>query len=255
MAEDTTAAAVRTGSRTAPDGRTPPRRTLARVVILREAVRFIDANGREQLTMRRLGAELGVEAMALYRYVPGREQLLDGVVELIMDELYDRTVPISYVPTWQEYLQVMAHGVRTIATEHPHIFPLVASRPPAAPWLRPPLRSLRWVEAFLVGLDHYGFTHELSVLTYRAFSTFLLGHLLLEVSPEGMERTMPVEEDVEFIESNDLSNYPCLLELEPQLSQDAYDNEFEDSLEDLINRIELSSHGRIGATGSAPLRP
>jgi len=255
MAEDTTVAAVRTGSRAAPDGRTPARRTLARVVILREAVRFIDANGREQLTMRRLGAELGVEAMALYRYVPGREQLLDGVVELIMDELYDRTVPISYVPTWQEYLQVMAHGVRTIATEHPNIFPLVASRPPAAPWLRPPLRSLRWVEAFLVGLDHYGFTHELSVLTYRAFSTFLLGHLLLEVSPEGMERTMPVEEDVEFFESNDLSNYPFLIELEPQLSQDAYDNEFEDALEDLINRIELAAHRRSGASGLEPSHP
>ena len=57
---------------------------------------------------------------------------------------------------------------------------------------------------------------------------------------------MPVEEDVEFFESNDLSNYPCLLELEPQLSEDAYDNEFEDSLEDLINRIELAAHGRIG---------
>ena len=254
MAEDTDGA-VRTGTRASTDGRSSARRTLARVVILREAVRFIDAHGREQLTMRRLGAELGVEAMALYRYVPGREQLLDGVVELIMDELYDRTVPINYVATWQEYLQVMAHGVRTIAVEHPNIFPLVASRPPAAPWLRPPLRSLRWVEAFLVGLHHYGFSHELSVMTYRAFSTFLLGHLLLEVSPEGMERTMPVEEDVEFYESNDLSNYPCLLELEPQLSQDAYDNEFEDSLEDLINRIEIASPGLIGASGSEPRHP
>ena len=172
-----------------------------------------------------------------------------------MDELYDRTVPISYVPTWQEYLQVMAHGVRTIATEHPHIFPLVASRPPAAPWLRPPLRSLRWVEAFLVGLHHYGFSTEMSVLNYRAFSTFLLGHLLLEVSPEGMERTMPVEEDVEFFESNDLSNYPFLIELEPQLSQDAYDNEFEDALEDLINRIELAAHRRTGASGTEPRHP
>jgi AcrR family transcriptional regulator len=254
MAEDSDGA-VRMGTRTSTDGRSSTRRTLARVVILREAVRFIDANGREQLTMRRLGAELGVEAMALYRYVPGREQLLDGVVELIMDELYDRTVPVNYVATWQEYLQVMAHGVRTIAVEHPNIFPLVASRPPAAPWLRPPLRSLRWVEAFLVGLHHYGFSHELSVMTYRAFSTFLLGHLLLEVSPEGMERTMPVEEDVEFFESNDLSNYPCLLELEPQLSQDAYDNEFEDSLEDLINRIEIASPGLIGPAGSEPRHP
>ncbi len=217
------------------------RRTLDRTMILREAVRFIDEHGRDQLTMRRLGAELGVEAMALYRYVPGREQLLDGVVELVMDELYRMTMTADDHATWQEFLQLMAHGVRTVAVEHPNVFPLVASRPPAAPWLRPPLRSLRWVEQFLAGLDHYGFKGQASVDVYRAFSTFLLGHLLLEVSTTGSEPEVSVEEDVEFFESNDLSEYPRVLELSPQLSDDRFDVEFEDSLEDLINRIELST--------------
>ncbi|HSU35274.1 MAG TPA: TetR/AcrR family transcriptional regulator, partial [Propionibacteriaceae bacterium] len=68
------------------------RRTLDRKQILREAVRLIDEHGRERLTMRRLGGVLGVEAMALYRYVPGREQLLDGVVEFVMNELYEQTM-------------------------------------------------------------------------------------------------------------------------------------------------------------------
>src|SRR5919107_214036 len=143
------------------------RRTLDRLVILREAVRFIDAHGRDRLTMRRLGAELGVEAMALYRYVPGRDQLLDGVVEVVMDELYSLTMTGPRPETWQEFLQQMAHGVRSMSMEHPKIFPLVASRPPAAPWLRPPLRSLRWVEAFLQGLRHYGISSQDSVLVYR----------------------------------------------------------------------------------------
>ncbi len=215
------------------------RRPLGRDQILREAVRFIDANGRERLTMRRLGAELGVEAMALYRYVPGREQLLDGVVEYVMNELYDLSMTEQISGSWQEYLQRMAHAVRTIAITHPRIFPLVATRPPAAPWLRPPLRSLRWVEGFLEGLAILGFSDQQSVLVYRAFSTFLLGHLLLEAATEAGEPIMPVEEDVEFIESNDLSAYPRLLELSAQLSADAYDDEFEDALEDLINRIAV----------------
>lgn len=215
-----------------------PRRALDQMVILREAVRFIDEHGRDQLTMRRLGAELGVEAMALYRYVPGREQLLDGVVELVMDELYELTIPGEYVGTWQEFLQRMAHGVRQIATEHPKIFPLVATRPPAAPWLRPPLRSLRWVEAFLEGLDHYGFSADGTVLVYRSFSTFLLGHLLLEVATTGAEPRISAEDDVEFLESNDLSRYPRLMALAEGLGDNTFDNEFEDSLEDLINRIQ-----------------
>ncbi|SDT38671.1 DNA-binding transcriptional regulator, AcrR family [Friedmanniella luteola] len=215
------------------------RRPLDRSLILREAVRFIDAHGRERLTMRRLGAELGVEAMALYRYVPGRDQLLDGVVETVMDELYGLTMESEQPGTWQEFLQQMARGVRAIAIEHPKIFPLVASRPPAAPWLRPPLRSLRWVEAFLQGLRHYGFSGPGSVEVYRAFSTFLLGHLLLESSTYAAEPELDVTRDVEFVETNDLAAYPLLMELSPQLSLDTFDGEFEGSLEELINRMAV----------------
>src|SRR5215211_1727004 len=218
--------------------RVSARRPLDQDLIIREAVRFIDEFGRDRLTMRRLGARLGVEAMALYRYVPGREQLLDGVVEAVMDELYHSTMTGDYAESWQEFLEKMAHGVRNLALTHPKVFPLVATRPPAAPWLRPPLRSLRWVEGFLEGLNRHGLSSDDSVIVYRAFSTFLLGHLLLETAVNE-PTSPPASEDVEFYESNDMTNYPLLRGLESQLSQDMYADEFEDSLEGLINRIEL----------------
>lgn len=215
-----------------------PRRALDQLSILHEAVRFIDEHGVQNLTMRRLGSRLGVEAMALYRYIPGREQLLDGVVEVVMDELYTNTMqPADSSATWTEYLQRMAHGVRKLALAHPQVFPLVATRPPAAPWLRPPLRSLRWVEAFLEGLVHHGFDGRSSVTVYRAFSTFLLGHLLLETSTLGGEMGLSEEEDTEFIESNDLNNYPMVTEFSATLSDNAYVDEFEESLEDLLDRL------------------
>lgn len=189
--------------------------------------------------MRRLGSVLGVEAMALYRYIPGREQLLDGVVEYVMNELYEATMRQEVPSSWQEYLQQMAHGVRKLAVNHPRVFPLVATRPPAAPWLRPPLRSLRWVELFLAGLDQHGFSKLESVVVYRAFSTFLLGHLLLEAGTLGDAQPESIGDDIEFFESNDLNEYPKVLELSDQLSQDAFDVEFEDALEDLINRVAV----------------
>ena len=178
--------------------------------------------------------------MALYRYVPGREQLLDGVVEFVMNELWEKTMTGPLPGSWPEYLEELAHGVRDIAVAHPRVFPLVATRPPAAPWLRPPLRSLRWVESFLQALARYGFSDRDSVQIYRAFATFLLGHLLLESANSDL---MPgsVTSDVEFYESNDLSTYPLLLSLAGELAQDGYDVEFEDSLEDLINRIQVFS--------------
>jgi len=215
-----------------------PRRALDQLSILGEAISFIDEHGVQNLTMRRLGSRLGVEAMALYRYVPGREQLLDGVVEVVMDELYTDTMQAADISaTWTEYLQRMAHGVRKLALAHPQVFPLVATRPPSAPWLRPPLRSLRWVEAFLSGLEHHGFEGASSVTVYRAFSTFLLGHLLLETSTLGGEMGLSVEDDTEFIESNDLNNYPKVTRYSAELSRDAYEDEFEESLEDLLDRL------------------
>lgn len=217
----------------------PNRRLLGRDQILREAVLLIDTEGRDRLTMRRLGSELGVEAMALYRYIPGREQLLDGVVEYVMNELYQKTMHEDLPGSWQEYLQQMAHAVRDIANAHPRVFPLVATRPPAAPWLRPPLRSLRWVEGFLVSLQRFGFTDAKSVGIYRAFSTFLLGHLLLESATLDLGAETEIDDDIEFYETNDLSQYPRVMALADQLKDDGHGTEFEDALEDLLDRIEL----------------
>ncbi len=65
-------------------------------------MRFIDEYGLRRLTMQRLGAYLGVEGMALYRYVPGREALLDGVVETVVDELLSDPRLDVHADAWVE---------------------------------------------------------------------------------------------------------------------------------------------------------
>ncbi|GAA3351719.1 TetR/AcrR family transcriptional regulator C-terminal domain-containing protein [Amorphoplanes nipponensis] len=206
--------------------------------IVAAAVRFIDERGLRELTMRRLGAYLGVEGMALYRYLPGREALLDAVVESVVDALYrDPDVLLEAPAGWVDYLQRLAHGLRRIALTHPEVFPLVATRPAAAPWVRPPLRSLRGIESLLAVLTAAGFSDEHAAAVYRAFSSFLLGHLLLEVSALGVE-TGPVEEP-DVAPAGDLDAYPILRRLEPTLSQDHAGADFEEALETLLDRIAL----------------
>ncbi len=206
--------------------------------ILGAAVQFIDEYGLRELTMRRLGTYLEVEGMALYRYVPGREALLDGIVETVVDELFgDPDVHLEAHAGWVDYLQRLAHGLRRIALAHPEVFPLVATRPPSAPWVRPPLRSLRWIESLLEVMTSAGFSDEAAAAAYRAFSSFLLGHLLLEVSARGVE-TGPVEEP-ETPPTKDLSQYPILMRLEPHLAQDVAAQDFEEALEALLDRIAL----------------
>ncbi|WP_299056242.1 TetR/AcrR family transcriptional regulator C-terminal domain-containing protein [uncultured Nocardioides sp.] len=219
-----------------PSARVP----LDRDRIIEAAVTFIEANGLAGLSMRRLGRELGVEAMSLYRYVPGKEDVLDSVVEKIMGTMaVDPEVRSSPEDGWQDFLQRLAHGVRRVALQFPMCFPLVASRPPEAPWLRPPLRDLRWVEIFLSSLIAEGFTRPAAVQAYRAFTGFLLGTLLLEVAGRGADVGPLDVVDDGSVPAGSLAEFPTVAALADPLSEDHMAAEFEETLETLLDRLAL----------------
>lgn len=206
--------------------------------IVDAALAHIEESGLATLTMRRLGTRLGVEAMSLYRYVPGKEDLLDAIVEVLIGDMHaDPDVLDEPVAGWQDFLQRLAHGVRRVALAHPQSFPLVASRPPEAPWLRPPLRSLDWVETFLSGLISDGFSDEAAIAAYRSFTGFLLGHLLLEVSSMGADIGPLDVLDDEEDDPGALHAYPTVKRLRRGLGEDHAAAEFEEALEELLNRI------------------
>lgn len=224
----------------------PLRRRLRRERIVEAALTSIEADGVEQLTMRSLGRDLGVEAMALYRYVSGREDLLEAVVSSLMGGLVHR-VEAADTTSWQDYLQHLAHEIRSIAIANPAAFPLVVSRHPATPWLRPPLRDIEMVEHLLATLTARGFTEDQAVDTYKAFTSFLVGSLLLEISTR-VENVSSVGEPMnegkaqipEQDTPHDLSDSPHVERMRDRLSQDHSDAEFEIGLETLLNRIERS---------------
>jgi TetR/AcrR family tetracycline transcriptional repressor len=169
-----------------------PGRGLSLDRIVTATLELVDEQGIGAATMRAVSSRLGVRSMSLYRYVQDRDELFDAVVERIVNELADDPeVQLRPVDGWRPYLTGMAHGVRRYARAHPHAFPLVATRPPAAPWVNPPLRSLRWVEAMLTGLAVEGFSDEQVLFTYRTFNSFLLGYLLLETSAMALRDPKP----------------------------------------------------------------
>ncbi len=161
--------------------------------IVAATLSLIDEKGIGAASMRAVGARLGVRAMSLYKHVANREQLLDAVVESIVNELGDdpQLQVAAKASGWRTYLAALACGVRRYAVAHPHAFPLVATRPAAAPWVNPPLRSLRWIEEFLRRLHEEGLTDEQIVFAYRAFNSFLLGYLLLETGAIALRDPQP----------------------------------------------------------------
>lgn len=210
------------------------RQRLGREDVVHGAVAYIDEHGIQALTMRRLGASLGVEAMALYRHIGGRDELVAAVVHQVIDDLFNDTLMTAEPNSWEDYLQHVANALRNLALEHPKIFPLVATHPPEAPWLRPPLRSLRWVDHFLASLRGFGFSDSAAVDAYKTFTNFLLGALLLQVAAAGVAIS---PEEASMIEKGALDQYPTVKGLQGKLTEDHSQREFDDGLDALIERI------------------
>ena len=216
------------------------RPALTRDQIVHTAITLVDAEGAAALSMRRLGAEMGVEAMALYRYVDGREDLLDAMVDHVSGPMEAAAEEdVRSTGGWRAYLWQLGQHIRHVATQHPHIFPLVATRHPAAPWLRPPLRNLDVVEEMLSTLLEGGFDKEQTALIYRTFASFLLGHLLLTAAEHShAQASGAAAEEVPGSTERDLSEFPTVMALEPLLSAPSRDREeFDAALEDLLDRI------------------
>ncbi|MER7771327.1 TetR/AcrR family transcriptional regulator C-terminal domain-containing protein [Kitasatospora sp. NPDC096140] len=178
---------------------TEKRGRLSRPQVLDAAVALVDREGLAALTMRRLASELGVESMALYRYTPGKEALLDGLTEAYFTEVNDRLRtaaasgprpperhrperrrPEPHQPEWRQELRRIARAFAAVAHAHPEILPLVATRPLTVPVTRRPAPVLELTEHILAVLGRAGFDDATALTVYRSFVAWNLGCLLVD---------------------------------------------------------------------------
>ncbi|MGE3289304.1 MAG: TetR/AcrR family transcriptional regulator [Pseudonocardia sp.] len=151
---------------------------LTRHEVLVTALGLIDDEGVEALSMRRLGKALDRDPMRLYRFAASKDELLDGVVELVLAEL---VVPPVRDGGWEAVLRSTAHAFRDLAVAHPHVVPLMVTRPLATPLALRPLGTLRPLEDLLELFIGAGFPPRGALHAYRLFVGFLYGHVLNEL--------------------------------------------------------------------------
>jgi AcrR family transcriptional regulator len=149
------------------------REPLSREAIATTALALIDAEGLEALSMRRLGAALGVEAMALYHHLPGKGDVLDAVQERLLEEL--ELPPRGSVPPI-ERLRAMAAGYRAVAIRHPAAFPLLAARRFNT------RRAFAYYETLLEAFADLGLDAEGSARWFRLIGGFISGAGMAEVA-------------------------------------------------------------------------
>ena len=194
-----------------PDGK------ITRDVVLAAALELIDRDGAEGLSMRRLARALHRDPMVLYRHAPNKAALLDGVAEIVLGQL--KVDPAD--PDWAGQLRAIARDYRRLALAHPHVMPLLVTRPLATPLgLRPP-GTLRPLEAVLALLTRAGFSGPGALHIYRALFGFLHGHVLNELQ-ELVENADETDDLLRLgLHRLPISEFPLLRSLAPVLA--AYD--------------------------------
>jgi TetR/AcrR family tetracycline transcriptional repressor len=143
---------------------------ISRDQVLRAALRIVDERGTEGLTMRRLGAELGVDPMAIYHHVPDKAALFDGIVERVLASV------VLPPPTgqWADELRATARAVRRTLLAHPHAIPLLGTRPPTTE------AAFDVFEAVTGILLAGGFTAQQAADGVDCAARMVIGHTLTE---------------------------------------------------------------------------
>jgi AcrR family transcriptional regulator len=214
-----------------PDQDAAPRLPLTRNRILRTAIALADEAGIESLSMRRLGQALGVEAMSLYHHVANKEDLLDGMVDVVFGEV---ELP-SREGDWRMAMRRRADSFRAVLARHRWAIGLVDSRTAPGP------ATLRHHDAVLGCLRGAGFSVELAAHAFAALDSYLYGFALQErnLPFEAGEQTAELAEAI--LAQLPAEEYPHLVELTvDHVLQPGYDfgNEFAFGLDLVLDGLE-----------------
>jgi AcrR family transcriptional regulator len=161
------------------------RSPLTRDLVLRAAIGLADQGGIESLSMRKLGQELGVEAMSLYHYVSGKEDILDGIADHVLNE-----INLPSEGDWETAICTCALSAHAALTAHPWACTLIMSIP------RPLPARLRYMDSILRCLRKAGFSATATYHGYHALDSHILGFTLWEaghaISQEDIEAFLPM---------------------------------------------------------------
>ena len=207
-----------------------PAPTTSREQILTAALRIVDEEGLERLTMRRLGAELGTDPMTVYHYVPDKAALFDGLVERVFSEV-ELPRPDG---RWDDSFRALARAFRQTLLRHANVVVLVGTRPPISE------AAFDLVEAATRPLLAAGFTEEQAADGVDCLGRLVIGHALTEAGrPPGGDVSGGEAEHVRAQQELSASRYPSLASVEQAAVAHDPNRLFELALRGLVLALDL----------------
>ncbi len=209
------------------------RRTLTRERVVAEALTLIAQEGVEALTMRTLGARLGVVPGALYRHVRSKEQLQDLIVDGVLAEV---DCDVNHALPWTEQIKVLAHRLQKVLEDHPGVAGLLKTRDPLGP------HSLALAEAFLLPLHNAGFPHREAGLAFFLIIDYTIGFEVsnprISVNEQRVQDAATRKRLHEFFRSLPGDRFPTLIALGEHVWLDNRDERFTAGINALVDGLE-----------------
>lgn len=206
------------------------RQPLTKERILRAAIDLADRQGLGALTMRRLGSELGVEAMSLYKHVANKDEILDGMVEAVFGEI---KIPEDGAD-WREAMRQRATSAREILSRHSWAIVLFESRIFTGP------SALRYIDSILGNLMSAGFSTENAGHTFWVLDCYVYGQVIQETSLPYASTEEMADTPAASLDQATMEEYPNLGAMYQHTPESGYsvDKEFEFGLELILDGLE-----------------
>ena len=207
------------------------RAPLSRERVLRAAIALADGGGIDSLSMRKLGQELGVEAMSLYNHVANKDDILDGIVDLVFSEI---DVP-SDRADWKKAMRRRGISVRDVLVRHPWATSLMQSRTKPGP------ATLRHNDSVIGALRKSGFTIDMAAHAFSLMDGYIYGFALQQVN---LPSRTPEESEAlarNILEQLPGDKYPHMAEMITEYAlKPGYDyaTEFEFGLDLILDGLE-----------------
>jgi AcrR family transcriptional regulator len=210
---------------------TPPRVALTRDRVLQTALRLADQGGLEALSMRKLGQELGVEAMAIYHHFANKDEVLDGIVDLVFAEI--ELPPIGH--DWRGAMRMRAISVRDALSRHRWAIGLMESR------ANPGQANLRHHDAVIGCLRAGGLDMPTVAHAYSLLDSYIYGFALTKMNLpfDTPEEVTEVAQGI--LEPMPLDEYPNLVAFMTEHAMQPgynYEDEFLYGLDVILDGLE-----------------
>ena len=216
---------------------TKRRTPLTRERVLRAAVRLADKRGFEALSMRRLGEALGVEAMSLYKHVASKDEILDGVVDVVFGEI---GLPAEGV-AWRPAMRERALAARQVLLRHPWAIGLLDSRRIPGP------ATIRHHDAVIRSLRQGGFSIGMAAHAFSLLDSYIYGFALQETSLPLRSPRDVGGVATELLIRAPAAEYPHFAEMVREYARrldDSHGPEFEYGLDLILDGLERAQAAR-----------